>query len=291
MTKRQLARLMVGREVLESLDREAVEPGEVVLRLEQVDAAGDRGVRALRGLSMDVRAGEIVGVAGVAGNGQTELAEVITGLRPCTGRILVNGRDVANRSAIASISAGVAHVPEDRQGTGSAPNLSLIDNLIMKTYRRAPIGGGWTIDYALARRRARELKDAYEVVAPSLETHARLLSGGNVQRLILAREMSSEPTLVVAVQPTRGLDVGAIESVHRLLLARRAAGAAILLISEDLDEILLLADRVAVMYEGRIVGESSAAEADVHTLGMLMTGDRETVRTARDAALSTIDQR
>lgn len=272
LTKRELARLMVGREVLESVKKAPFSPGDVVLSLEDVSATSDRGLPALASVSLSVRAGEILGVAGVAGNGQSELAEVITGLRHCSGRITVNGADVANHPAIVAIDAGVAHVPEDRTGTGTAPNLSIADNLIMKSYRQPPIGSAWLIDRVAARERAEMLKTQYEVSAPSIRTQARLLSGGNLQRLILAREITSEPSCIVAVQPTRGLDVGAIETVHRLLLAQRDAGTAILLISEDLDEILLLADRVAVIYEGRISAVVDAPAADVHELGLLMTG-------------------
>ncbi len=271
-TKRDLAQLMVGRELLETLPKEEREAGETVLRLTDVRAISDRGITALDGVNLTIRAGEIIGLAGVAGNGQSELAEVITGLRPCTGSITVNGRELANRPVSEAIDAGVAHVPEDRTGIGSAPNLSLTDNLIMKSYRSEPIGHGWTIDSSVARVRAQGLKDAYEVSAPSVDTEARLLSGGNLQRLILAREISSEPGLMVAVQPTRGLDVGAIETVHKLLLDQRAAGTAVLLVSEDLDEILMLADRVAVIYEGRISEPVVAAEADIGNLGLLMTG-------------------
>jgi simple sugar transport system ATP-binding protein len=247
-------------------------PGPVVLAVEGVEADGDKGTRALRGVSLEVRAGEIVGIAAVAGNGQSELAQVITGLRPCRGRVVVDGEDVANRPVRRAIGHGVAHVPEDRTGVGTAPNLSLVDNLIMKRYRAAPIAHGWALDMGAARGVATRLKDGYDIVAPSIDTEARLLSGGNLQRLILAREIESQPRLMIAVQPTRGLDVGAIESTHRLLLERRAAGAAILLISEDLDEILTLSDRVAVMYEGRIAGLFDAGDADVGRIGLLMTG-------------------
>jgi len=275
MTKRQLARLMVGREVLEIIDKQDHEPGAVVLELDGVSATSDRGIQALRDVHLEIRSGEILGLAGVAGNGQSELAEVITGLRACHGRVVVNGRNVANRPVIEVIEAGVAHIPEDRTGTGSAPNLSLTDNLIMKSYRTRPIGG-LTIDRLRARRHAEDLTATYQVSAPSVDTQARLLSGGNLQRLILAREISSGPGLMVAVQPTRGLDVGAIETVHRLLLERRAAGTAILLISEELDEILTLADRVAVIFEGRVSAAFSTAGADVAELGLLMTGgDRQ----------------
>ncbi len=272
MTKPQLAQLMVGREVLESLERTWLPPGDVVLSIQEVRAQGDKGVEALRGVSLDVRSGEIVGIAAVAGNGQSELAEVISGLRTCQGRIMVGGEDIANRPVRKVIARGVAHVPEDRTGVGTAPNLSLVDNLIMKAYKDKPIARGWSIDMGAARASAEELKDSYEINAPSIDTEARLLSGGNIQRLILAREIESEPRLMIAVQPTRGLDVGAVEAAHRLLLERRTAGAAILLVSEDLDEVLALSDRVAVLYEGRIVGEEPAATADITRIGLLMTG-------------------
>jgi len=272
MSKAGLAQLMVGREILESLERTWLPPGDVMLSLQNVEATGDMGVPALRGVSLDVRAGEIVGIAAVAGNGQSELAEVITGLRPCHGRILVGGEDIANKAVRKVIARGVAHVPEDRTGVGTAPNLSLVDNLIMKRYKHKPIGRGWTIDMGAARATASDLKDSYEISAPSIDTEARLLSGGNIQRLILAREIESEPKLMIAVQPTRGLDVGAVEAAHRLLMERRTAGAAILLISEDLDEVLSLADRVAVLFEGRIAGLEDAANADVAKIGLLMTG-------------------
>jgi simple sugar transport system ATP-binding protein len=274
VTTRDLARLMVGREVLETVERERISPGPVVLSLEEVTALNDRGLPALRQVNLEVRASEIVGLAGVAGNGQSELAEVITGLRSCTGRVLVGGRDLANRPAISAINAGVAYVPEDRRGTGSAPNLSLIDNLIMKSFREEPISSSWMVDSTASRERATELTAEYQVIAPSVDTEARLLSGGNLQRLILAREMSAEPSLMVAVQPTRGVDVGAVEAVHRLLLQRRREGTAILLISEDLDEILELSDRVVVIYGGRIAGIFDSDEADVHDLGLLMTGSQ-----------------
>jgi ABC-type branched-subunit amino acid transport system ATPase component len=228
VTRQQLATLMVGREVLETLDRAPFSPGETVLALRDIEAENDKGLPALRGVSLEIRAGEILGVAAVAGNGQSELAQVITGLRPCRGLVLVNGEEIENRPAGVAIRRGVAHVPEDRTGVGTAPDLSIVDNLIMKGYRRAPIARGWAIDTGAARQKATELKDDYEILAPTIDTEARLLSGGNLQRLILAREIDTHPQLMIAVQPTRGLDVGAIESVHRLLLARRDAGAATL---------------------------------------------------------------
>jgi ABC-type uncharacterized transport system ATPase subunit len=218
----------------------------------------------------------------VAGNGQNELAEMITALRPGRGSVTIGGVEVANRPVGLAIHEGVAHVPEDRTGVGTSPNLSVADNLIMKRYHDAPIAHGWFVDDAAARRLAQGLKDTYAIAAPSIDTEARLLSGGNIQRLIFAREIETGPRVMVAVHPTRGLDVGAIEAVHRALLERRQAGTAILLISEDLDEILALADRVDVMYEGRIVGSFSVDAADIGTIGLLMTGGDPTEAEATD---------
>ena len=271
-TKADLARLMVGRSILESLDRPDQAPGEVVLSVRGVSATNDRGLPALRDVSLDVRAGEIVGIAAVAGNGQSELAEVVTGLRACTGSVLVGGEPVANRSPATAIRSGVAHVPEDRTSVGSAPNLSLTDNLIMKRYRDAPVARGWLVDEGSAQSIADRLRESYRIAAPSVDTEVRLLSGGNLQRAILAREIETKPGLLIAVQPTRGLDVGAIESVHRLLIELRTAGTAIVLISEELDEVLALSDRVEVMYEGRFVGSFAARDADIGQIGLLMTG-------------------
>jgi len=272
VTKRDLARLMVGRDLFGLYEKTPFAPGAVLLAATDVEAESDRGLPALRGVSLEVRAGEVVGIAAVAGNGQTELAEVVTGLRRCNGSIRIGGEVVSNKPPRDAIRAGVAHVPEDRTGVGSAPNLSVSDNLIMKRFKEPPVSRGWLIDDGRTRTLAEELKEDYAIAAPSVDTRVRLLSGGNLQRLILAREIETAPSLMVAVQPTRGLDVGAIETVHRLLLERRDKGAGILLISEDLDEILALADRIDVMYEGRIVGSFDAATADVHEIGLLMTG-------------------
>ncbi len=272
-TRPELARLMVGREVLFHLEKAPARPGEVILATENLCAESDRGLPALRNVSISVRAGEILGIAGVAGNGQRELAQVITGLRPATtGRLLIHGADMINRSAREVISQGTAHIPEDRGGMGTVPNLSVAENLILKSYREAPIATGWFINTLEVHRQARELVDAFHIVTPSVQAPVRLLSGGNLQRVILAREITSRPQLMVAVHPTRGLDVGATEGIHRLLLEQRDAGAAILLISEDLDELLSLSDRIAVIFEGQIVGEVATAAADVNELGLMMAG-------------------
>ncbi len=272
-TKAQLAQLMVGRPVVFTVEKGPAQYGPVVLSVEGVCAENDRGVPALRDFSLQVRAGEIVGIAGVAGNGQSELAQVITGLRKCTcGRVIINGEDVANRDPRAAIKRRVAHVPEDRTGVGSSPGLSLADNLIMKSYREPPVSKGWVLSRPVIRQQANELKTAFDIVAPSVDVQARLLSGGNLQKAILAREMSAGPKLIVAVQPTRGLDVGAIEAVQRVLLRERDQGTAILLISEELEEIMSLSDRIICIYEGRNMGEVKAEEATLTDLGLMMAG-------------------
>ena len=271
ITRQELARLMVGREVFFSLEKKSQTPGEVILSVEDVHAENNKGLPALRGLSLEVRSGEIVGLAGVAGNGQNELAEVITGLRECMGgSILLNGEEISNRTPLYGINRGIAYIPEDRTHVGTAPNLSITDNLIMKNFRKPPIAKGWMVDRKEATEYANVLKDSYDIVVPNVETPARLLSGGNLQRVILAREISGEPPFMVAMQPTRGLDVGAIEGVQRLLLAQREAGAGILLISEELEELLSLSDRVYVIYEGEIMGE--VKDGEVEEIGMMMTG-------------------
>lgn len=271
MTRAELAKLMVGREVLFSLEKKPQQPGEVVLEVKDLQAKNDKGLPALQGLSFNVHAGEIVGLAGVAGNGQRELADVITGLRKCTGgKIIVHGEDATNSSAHASIAKGISHIPEDRTHVGTAPNLSMVDNVIMKNYQRKPIANGWVINQLAADNYAKELKSAYDIIISTIKTPVRLLSGGNLQRVILAREISSHPMLMIAMQPTRGLDVGAIEGVQRLLLAQRDAGSAILLVSEELEELLALSDRICIIYEGKIMGE--VVDGDLEKIGQMMTG-------------------
>ncbi len=278
VTRQELARQMVGRDVIFRLDKKKVNPGEVVLEVKDIRAENDKGLPSLQGLSLNVRAGEIVGVAGVAGNGQRELSQVITGLRRCSqGVVLLNRQPVSNRNTLFGIQHGMAYIPEDRTHVGTAPNLSVTDNVIMKKYRLPPISHGGLLDMSAAARFANELKQAYDIIVPGVTTPVRLLSGGNLQRVILAREISGKPEFMVAVQPTRGLDVGAIEGVHRLLLTQREAGAAVLLISEELEELLALSDRVYVIYEGRIMGEMSTDREEpdqslIEKVGLMMTG-------------------
>jgi general nucleoside transport system ATP-binding protein len=276
-TPRSLAALMVGREVeIERRRRGSTKPAPsdgFALEVEAVCAADDRGGVALKDVSLRVRPGEIVAIAGVAGNGQRELAETIAGMRsPSTGEIRVGNRKLAGGDPREAIEAGIAHVPEDRLGTGVAPSLSIASNVVLKSYRRPEHSLGPLLRARTIRNRAVELIRRYEVKTPGPHLPARQLSGGNLQKVVLGREFSSEPRVLVAASPTRGLDVGAIETVHAYLRAAAVEGVAVLLLSEDLDEILALADRIAVMYEGRIVGEVDAAIATVDEIGLLMAG-------------------
>ncbi|MGB3903482.1 MAG: ABC transporter ATP-binding protein [Anaerolineae bacterium] len=275
-SKEDLAQMMVGREVLFRLGKQKSVAGEVVLDIDGLGALSDKGLEALKDVSLTLRRGEILGVAGVAGNGQRELAETIVGLRPVTrGRIRVAGEDVTGHSPRDVIDRGVAYVPEDRMGAGLVMNLSVAENLILRCYRDPPICSGFFLDGDAIAGRAEELVQAYDVMTPGIRTRTRLLSGGNLQKLILAREISSEPVLMVAVYPTRGLDVGATEAVRGLLLEQRQAGGGILLISEDLDELLSMSDRIAVLYEGQIMGVMDARRATVEKLGLMMAGSVE----------------
>jgi simple sugar transport system ATP-binding protein len=227
-------------------------------------------------VTLSVRAHEIVAVAGVAGNGQRELAEAIAGVRPMrAGIVRVAGRPLGGGDPREAIRAGIAYVPEDRLGVGLAPTLSITSNVFLKSYRRAPASRGPLLLLSRMRELAAALMRRYDVRASGPDVPARLLSGGNLQKVVLAREFSSEPRVVVAASPTRGLDVAGIETVHAYLRAAASDGVGVLLISEDLDEILALADRIVVMYEGAVVGERDADGADVEELGLLMAGGEE----------------
>lgn len=274
-TKAQLAKLMVDREVLFRVEKTKMKPGAVVLAARGLEAINDRGLPALREISFEVHAGEILGVAGVAGNGQRELAEVLCGLRPMTGGVATF--DKANLGPATDwqeVGQHLAHIPEDRVAVGSVPGMSVADNLILKSYMHKPIADGWAIDRDAVHSNAVRLVKDYDIATPTVDTPVRMLSGGNLQKLILARETSGRPSLMIAVHPTRGLDVGATEAVHKILINQRDAGAAILLISEDLDELMSLSDRLIVMYEGRVVGEMPAEGADIQTIGLMMAGTK-----------------
>jgi general nucleoside transport system ATP-binding protein len=277
--RRILARLMVGRELAELVEhpadepREAVTTRETVLELHGVGALGDKGLPALRNIDLEVRAGETLGIAGVAGNGQRELAEVLTGLRPATdGTIRIDGKSMTNRPAVEIARAGVAHVPEDRLATGLIGGMDLSENAILRDYARPPLcSGPFLSNKAVSAFTDRLIAD-HDVKAPGRWAKLHTLSGGNQQKLLLARELAGQPRLIVAVHPTRGVDVGATEAIHEALRGQRARGAAILLISEDLDELLALSDRIAVLFDGRVMGITPAHGADTEEIGLLMAG-------------------
>jgi simple sugar transport system ATP-binding protein len=274
-TKAQLAKLMVGREILFQIEKKKAQPGKVVLLVEHLYADNDRGLPALHDLSLQVRDGEILGIAGVAGNGQRELAEVLTGLRHAVGGKMMFGDISLDRhTSWLNLGQKLAHIPEDRAAVGSVPGLSVAENLILKCFHRPPIAAGWSINRAAVHQNAVRLVGEYQITVPSVDTPARMLSGGNLQKVILARETSGHPELMIAVHPTRGLDVGATEAVQNILIRQRDAGAAILLISEDLDELLSLSDRLAVIYEGQLVGEMPTKDAEIHTVGLMMAGTK-----------------
>jgi ABC-type uncharacterized transport system ATPase subunit len=268
-----LARMMVGRDVVLSIEKGPSKPAGPVLNVIDLHVMGDRGLEGLRGVTMEVRAGEIVGIAGVDGNGQRELVEAVVGLRrPKSGRIELKGRDITRSSARESIEAGVSHVPEDRHRRGLVLEFDLAENLILGDHRSEPYAKrGITHPAEIGETARRRIAD-YDVRTPSEHVLAGNLSGGNQQKLVLARELGRDPELLVAAQPTRGLDVGAIEFVHRRIIAERDSSKAVLLVSMELEEILSLSDRILVMYEGRIVAEFASGEVDAETLGYHMTG-------------------
>ncbi len=271
-TREGLARLMVGRDVVLRIQKPPAEPGEPLLEVEDLVVLDERKLEAVRGASFEVRAGEIVGLAGVDGNGQSELVEALTGLRrPTAGRIVAAGKDITNAGSRESLDLGLGHIPEDRQRRGLVLEFTLAENLALHDFRKEPNARwGWLYPKRLLRAAAEVLKE-FDVRGGTPQTPAASLSGGNQQKVVVAREVSRNPSILVAAQPTRGLDVGAIEFVHRRLVEERDKGRAILLVSFELDEVLSLADRVLVIYEGRIVGEYPPDVAE-DELGIAMTG-------------------
>lgn len=268
-----LARMMVGRDVALTVSKGPSQPSEVRLRVEELWVDDDRDLPALRGLSLEVCSGEILGIAGVAGNGQSELEEAIVGLRPVKhGRVLVDGADLTNAPTRKIITAGVGHIPSDRYTMGMLSDFNIAENLVLPVHGEPPYTRRGLLDRNAIGARAEELMRTFDVRAPSIHSRAGSMSGGNIQKMILARELSGQPRVLIAAQPTRGLDVSAIEFVHRQLLAQRQAGVAILLISTELDEVLALSDRIAIIYEGRIVGVMPGDAADVDRIGLLMAG-------------------
>lgn len=273
-TKKQLAEMMVGRPVGMQPEKAVVEVGQTRLSLRNVEAMSDREVPALRGVSFDLRGGEIVGVAGVSGNGQRELAEVIAGLRLLTGgEITVGNRSVVGQSPRAIMQLGISYIPEERMRDGMIRDFTVSENLILREFDRPPFARNGFLNRAAIQRNSTELVKDFSVKTPTLETPVKNLSGGNIQKLVLARELSRKPEVIIAAQPTRGLDIGATEYVHGRLLEQRELGTATLLISEDLDEILALSDRILVLFQGRIMGDVPRAEATAEKLGLMMAGE------------------
>ena len=271
--EQEIATMMVGRSVLLRVDKKPATPGPVTFKVENLTAASDRGVQALRGVSFELRQGEILGIAGVEGNGQSELVEVLAGTRRATGgRILLGDRDVTAADASEEREAGVGHIPEDRRGAGLVLQFTIAENLVLGRTRSATFSWrhvllrlGAILQWAL------RLVKEFDIRTPSVDAHAGALSGGNQQKIIVAREMATRPKVLLASQPTRGVDIGAIEFIHRRLIAQRDEGMAILLVSAELEEIISLSDRIAVLYEGQIVSIEPANTPE-ERLGLLMTG-------------------
>jgi general nucleoside transport system ATP-binding protein len=271
-TEESLARIMVGRDVLFHVAKERSEPGPPLLEVDGLEVMDDRGLPAVQGVSLEVRAGEIVGLAGVDANGQAELVEAIAGLRrPLAGTIRVDGDDVTAADVRGKLAAGIGHIAEDRHRRGLVLDFSLAENLCLRDYRRPPISKRGLISPKRMNEQAAPLLEEYDVRGGSCEALALSLSGGNQQKVVIAREISEEPKVLIAAQPTRGLDVGAIEFVHRRLVEQRDAGRGVLLVSLELEEIRSLSDRVLVIYDGRIVAEL-APEASEEEFGVAMLG-------------------
>jgi len=273
-TEAGLAKMMVGREVLLRVDKRPSSPGETLLEVEDVHVIDERGLEPVRGVSFQVRAGEILAIAGVDGNGQTELIDAITGLtRPSQGRVVVGDRDLSKASAHDFFEQGVGHIPEDRHRRGLVLEFSLGENLVLHDYDKEPFASRGFFRPGRVLSWARNLLTEFDVRGGTESTRASSLSGGNQQKVVIAREVSRNPQVLIAAQPTRGLDVGAIEFVHRRLVEQRDAGKAVLLVSLELEEVLSLADRILVIYEGRIVGEFDPGVTE-EELGIAMTGGR-----------------
>jgi len=275
VTREQLAGMMVGREVLLSRSHPSVEMGAVRLRIDDVSALGVTGQTALNHVSLDVRAGEILGIAGVSGNGQKELAEVVAGLSELTsGRVEVDGVDLSNVSVGRRTASGLAYIPEERMHDGVVQEFSVAENLILQDHMRPPLSKRMFLNFSQIADHSRRLVQDFRVKTPNLETPVKNLSGGNIQKLILARELARDPRVLIASQPTRGVDIGATEYIHQRLLDQRTQGTATLLISEDLEEVMALADRIAVIYEGEIMDIVEKEKTNAAELGLLMAGVR-----------------
>jgi ABC-type uncharacterized transport system ATPase subunit len=273
ITKQTLANWMVGREIGFAPNRGQVERGECRLQLEQVSCGSDRGTPGLRGISLELCSGEILGVAGVSGNGQRELAEAITGLRKLTdGRVILEGEDVTGLAPGELTERMLSYIPEERMRDGMIKNFTVAENMILREHHKQPFSRSGFLNLTGIAGHTDELIKKFHVKTPSRDTMVRNLSGGNIQKVVLARELSRNPRVILAAQPTRGLDIGASEYVREQLLIERRKGAAIMLISEDLDEILALSDRIAVIYEGQVMDIVPRENATPEKLGLLMAG-------------------
>ncbi|WP_285766649.1 ABC transporter ATP-binding protein [Peribacillus sp. SI8-4] len=271
----ELASLMVGRDVVFKTDKSAATPQEVVLEVKNLEVKDSRGVSAVHNLDLSVRAGEIIGIAGVDGNGQSELIEALTGLKKVTnGIISLNGKQIQNMKPRKITEAGVGHIPEDRHKHGLVLDFSIGENIVLQTYYQEPFSSGGILHSKKIFDKARTIIKEYDVRTPDEYTPARALSGGNQQKAIIGREVDRNPDLLIAAQPTRGLDVGAIEFIHRRLIEQRDAGKAVLLISFELDEIMNVSDKIAVIYEGEIVAIVDPKETTEQELGLLMAGSK-----------------
>jgi general nucleoside transport system ATP-binding protein len=272
-TREELARLMVGREVLLRVNRQPVPIGQARLKLTDLWVSGDKGLPAVKGVNLEVRAGEILGIAGVSGNGQRELAEAVAGLRkPTQGQVQIDGQNVAGFQPDQIIRQGLAYISEERFLDGVVKDLTVEENIMIEQHGEAPFSRASFLNFPKIAQHTQELIKDFDIKAPSRKTPLRNLSGGNIQKLILARELSRKPSVLIASQPTRGVDIGSTEYIHQRLSAQRNEGTATILISEDLDEVRNLSDRIAVMYEGRIMGIVSRDEATVEKLGLMMAG-------------------
>jgi general nucleoside transport system ATP-binding protein len=270
-TQASLASLMVGREIILSIEKGPADPGDVRLSVRDLTVTDERGVLAVSGLSFDVRAGEIYGIAGVEGNGQRELVEAIAGMRRASaGSIVLESTDITHATPRQVDELGVGHIPEDRNKHGVVGSFTVADNLVLNTYGRAPFVRRRIRQLRAIDEQARDLVRRYDVRTPGVHTPVANLSGGNQQKVIVARELSGDPRFLVVAQPTRGLDVGSIEFIHRRIVAMRDAGTAVLLVSAELDEIFTLSDRIGVLFRGQLVGEFPRAEATRETIGLLM---------------------
>ncbi|MTH51774.1 ATP-binding cassette domain-containing protein [Bacillus mangrovi] len=272
----ELASLMVGREVLFTTEKTPASPKETVLEIKELTVKDSRQVTAVDALSLEVRAGEILGIAGVDGNGQSELIEAITGLRKLdSGSILVNGKNISRMSPRKVAESGVGHIPQDRHKHGLVLDFAIGENMVLQTYYQKPYSKAGILQFKEIYKKAEQLIREYDVRTPTSTTPARALSGGNQQKAIIGREVDRDPDLLIAAQPTRGLDVGAIEFIHRRLIEQRDKGKAILLLSFELDEILNVSDRIAVIYEGKIIAVVRPEETTEQELGLLMAGSRQ----------------